>query len=60
MTYLPTMNPLEGMTLLKRIEGDRFHTVLSDGQPGYEVEFQRDDSGKVVRMSYHAVSPPKM
>ncbi len=44
---LPTMDPVGNMTLLKHVEGDRFQTIRSDGQPGYELLFQRDDSGRV-------------
>lgn len=58
--YVPTKNPLEGMTKLKQIEGDRFHTVRSDDQPGHEVVFQRNSSGEIVSVSYHSISLPKI
>jgi CubicO group peptidase (beta-lactamase class C family) len=57
---LPTMEPVENMVLLKHIEGDRFHTIRSNEQPGHEVVFQRDSSGKITHLSYHAVSWPRM
>jgi len=57
---LPTMDPVGNMTLLKHLEGDRFQTIRSDGQPGYELRFQRDDSGRVSYLSYHSVRLPKM
>ena len=57
---LPTMDPVGNMTLLKRIEGDRFHTIRSDEQPGYEVLFQRDENGDVSRMASHAMALPRM
>jgi len=60
LTYLPTMDPLGDMTMLERIEGDRFHTVRSDGEPGHEVVFGRDASGTVSHLSYHSITMPKM
>jgi len=57
---LPSMQPVEDMVLLKRIEGDRFQTIRSDGQPGYELVFQRDENGRVSDLSYHALKLPKM
>jgi CubicO group peptidase (beta-lactamase class C family) len=57
---LPSMNPVENMVLLKHIEGDRFQTIRDDGQPGYEMVFQRDGEGRVTHLGYHAISLPKM
>jgi len=57
---LPTMDPVGDMVLLKHLEGDRFQTIRSDEQPGYELLFQRDDSGRVAYLSYHAIKLPKM
>lgn len=57
---LPTMDPVGNMTLLKRIEGDRFHTIRSDEQPGHEVLFQRDENGNVSHMAFHAITLPRM
>ncbi len=53
IVYLPTMNPISEMVRLKRIEGDRFHTIRSDGQPGHEVVFERDGNGRVTARSGH-------
>lgn len=60
VVYLPTTDPLGNMVLLKRIEGDRFHTIRSDEQPGHEVIFQRDDNGRVKQMVAHSMASPKM
>ncbi|HET6591548.1 MAG TPA: serine hydrolase, partial [Xanthomonadales bacterium] len=46
---MPTKQPIEDLIQLKRVEGDRFQTVLSNGQAGYEVVFTRDDSGQVTQ-----------
>jgi len=48
------------MTMLKRIEGDRFHTVRSDGQPGHEMVFQRDADGRVSHLAFHSITLPRM
>ena len=57
---LPTMDPVNEMTVLKRIEGDQFRTVRSDDTLGHEVIFLRDETGKVSHMKQHALSVPKM
>jgi CubicO group peptidase (beta-lactamase class C family) len=57
---LPSMTPVDDMVQLKRLGGDRFQTIRSDGQPGYELLFQRDENGRVSYLSYHAVKLPKM
>lgn len=60
VTYLPTMDPLADKTTLKHIEGDRFQTVRSDGEPGYEMVFERDASGTVSHLAFHSITLPKM
>ncbi len=57
---LPTMNPLSDLQLLKRVDGDVFHTVRSDQQPGHQVVFIRDESGRVSHLTYHSNPIPKM
>lgn len=57
---LPSMDPLNGMVVLKRIEGDRFHTVRSDGEPGHEMVFQRDADGRVSQLAFHSITLPRM
>jgi CubicO group peptidase (beta-lactamase class C family) len=57
---LPTMDPLGDMELLQHIESDRFHWIRSDGQPGHEIAFIRDESGQVSHLTYHSNLIPKM
>lgn len=51
---LPSENPDQGLTLLKYIKGDTFRRIRKDETLGEEVIFERDDSGKVVRMWQHS------
>ena len=57
---LPTMDPIENMVQLKHIDGDRFHTIRSDDEPGHEVAFRRDESGEVTHVIYHSIDLPKL
>ncbi len=57
---LPTMDPIENMVQLKHIEGDRFHTIRPDDEPGHEVAFRRDESGEVTHVIYHSIDLPKL
>jgi len=59
-TFLPTMDPLADMVRLKHIEGDRFRTIRSDEELGYEVLFIRDAAGQVSHIKYHSIDLPKM
>ncbi len=60
MVNFPTMDPLGNMERLKHIEGDRFHAIRSDDQPGNEISFQRNAAGEVTHVIYHGVVWPKM
>jgi hypothetical protein len=51
---LPSENPAKGLTLLKHIEGDTFRRLRKDETLGEEVVFERDETGKVVRMWQHS------
>ena len=51
---LPSENPAENMTLFKHIEGDAFRRIREDKTLGEELRFERDESGKVVRMWQHS------
>ena len=51
---LPSENPAKGMTLLKHIEGDTFRRLRKDETLGEEVVFERDETGKVIRMWQHS------
>ena len=51
---LPSENPAKSLTLLKHIRGDTFRRLRKDKTLGEEVIFERDESGKVVRMWQHS------
>lgn len=51
---LPSENPANSLTLLKHIEKDTFRRVRKDKTLGEEIVFERDDSGRVVRMWQHS------
>jgi hypothetical protein len=51
---LPTDNPLQAITKLKHIEGDRFRRIRDDDSLGEEIVFETDASGNVVRMWQHS------
>lgn len=51
---LPSENPGQNLTLLKHIEGDTFRRIRKDETLGEEVVFERDESGKVIRMWQHS------
>ena len=51
---MPADDPAEGMTFLKHIEGDTFRRIRDDEELGEEIRFEREDSGKVVRMWQHS------
>jgi CubicO group peptidase (beta-lactamase class C family) len=57
---LPTKDPLGNLERLQHVEGDRFHTIRSDEQPGHEVFFTRNDEGRVTHFTYHSNPQPKM
>jgi CubicO group peptidase (beta-lactamase class C family) len=60
LASLPTPDPLADMVLLRRVEGDRFRTVRSDGTLGHEVAFRRDPEGRVSHMVYHSLPLPRL
>jgi CubicO group peptidase (beta-lactamase class C family) len=60
MVGLPTMDPLKDMVKLKHVDGDRFRTVRSDGEPGHEVRFRRDADGGISHLEYHGVAWPRL
>lgn len=57
---LPTMDPLGELVRLEHIEGDRFHTIRDDDEPGHEVLFRRDESGDVTHIIHHSIDLPKL
>ena len=54
MFTLPSNNPTAGMTLFKPVGKDIFRRVRSDDTLGEELRFERDASGKVLRMWRHS------
>jgi CubicO group peptidase (beta-lactamase class C family) len=54
MLSLPNENPDEGMTLLQHISGDTFKRVRRDKTLGEEIRFEKDNSGKVIRVLQHS------
>ena len=57
---LPTMNPMDSLTVLKHVEGDQFRTVRDNGLAGHDVHFIRDDSGSVTGVKIHSMNMPKL
>ncbi len=57
---LPSENPAQSLTLLKHIEGDTFRRFRKDETLGEEVIFERDETGKVIRMWQHSNYKNKM
>ncbi len=47
---LPTDNPDDQMTIIKHVEGDTFKRVRSDKTLGEAITFEKDKSGKVIKM----------
>ncbi|RFT15963.1 MAG: Beta-lactamase [Candidatus Saccharicenans subterraneus] len=60
MVSLPADNPVQGLILLKHIEGDTFRRIRDDETLGEEVIFERDKSGKVFRFVQHSNFSPKL
>jgi len=56
---LPNMNPVDSMTLLRHVAGDRFRTVRDNGDDGHEVRFIRDAAGQVTHMNVHSMAMPR-
>lgn len=54
MLNLPSENPDEGMTVLQHVSGDTFKRVRRDKTLGEEIKFERDSSGKVLRVLQHS------
>lgn len=54
MFTLPSTNPATGLTLFKPVGKDLFRRVRSDGSLGEDLRFERDTSGKVLRLWRHS------
>ena len=51
---LPAENPDEAMILLQHVSGDIFKRVRKDKTLAEEIRFEKDSSGKVIRMFQHS------
>ena len=51
---LPNENPDEAMILLQHVSGDSFKRVRKDKTLAEEIRFERDSSGKVIRILQHS------
>ena len=54
MLNLPAENPDEAMILLQHVSGDIFKRVRKDKTLAEEIRFEKDSSGKVIRMFQHS------
>lgn len=51
---LPTDDPDEDMTLVQHVSGDTFRRIRDDKTLGEEIIFEKDNTGKVVKMWQHS------
>ena len=51
---LPSDNPSESLTKLKRVKGNIFRRLRDDGELGEEVVFETGPDGKVVRLIWNS------
>ncbi|MGB5676069.1 MAG: serine hydrolase [Gemmatimonadota bacterium] len=58
--WLPTMSPVDGLTPLQHVDGNRFRRIRDDGELGETYEFVEDDDGQVVGMLYHSNTYPRL
>jgi CubicO group peptidase (beta-lactamase class C family) len=52
--YIPTNNPSDSLTKLRRVEGNVFRRVRDDGELGEKVIFEVGPDGKVTRMIHNS------
>jgi CubicO group peptidase (beta-lactamase class C family) len=52
--YIPTDNPSDALTKLRRVEGNIFRRVRDDGELGEKVIFEVGPDGEVTRMIQHS------
>ncbi len=60
IVWLPTMSPLDDLTILRHVEGNLFRRVRDDGEPGEAYEFVVNGSGQVTGLRYHSNTYPRM
>lgn len=58
--YLPAESPSKSMFFLKHKEGDTFTWVRKDGGTGDEITFERDATGKIIKMWRHNNAAEKL
>jgi hypothetical protein len=51
---LPTDSPARRWTLLQHVKEDVFRRIRKDKELGEEVVFERDKSGRVIRIIWHS------
>lgn len=51
---LPTEDPMEALDELRPVEGNRFHRVRDDGEPGEEIVFEEDADGRITALVQHS------
>ena len=54
MLGLPNANPDEDMMVMQHVSGDTFRRVRRDKTLGEEIKFEKDASGKVIRVLQHS------
>jgi hypothetical protein len=52
--YIPTNNPSDSLTRLRRVEGNIFRRVRDDGELGEKIVFEVGPDGEVTRMIWNS------
>ncbi len=60
MLGLPNETPKDGMILLKHVQGDTFRRIRSDDTLAEEITFEKDKTGKVVKLWHFSNYSTKM
>ncbi|MBH31604.1 MAG: hypothetical protein CMG71_06400 [Candidatus Marinimicrobia bacterium] len=60
MLPLPTKSPVDAVARLQHMEDDVFRRIRDDDELGEEIRFERDKTGKVVRMWQHQNFAPRI
>ncbi len=54
MVFLPSNDPMDGLTKLKHTGEHTFRRIRDDGELGEEIVFEVGDDGEVVRLKWHS------
>ena len=54
MVFLPSNDPLDGLTKLKHTGEHTFRRIRDDGELGEEILFEVGDDGEVARLKWHS------